>query len=148
MYLWVLAAQGEVNIENAWVGYPVNGLFIHAGYDLFTALLYTSICDMAFGGDDMAGWRHCINITFWTLAITSSLLASFAIGGFLVGADPSLTNAASTIALTVRIFQSLYSCVVIAIAHYKMRSVSLHLSLPRSHGVCVRQFAYAHHGHR
>ena len=148
MYLWVFAAQGEVDIENAWLGYPVHGLVISVSFDLGAALLYTSICDMAFGGDDMACWRHCISITFWTLAITSSLLVTFAIGGSLVGAHPNLINAAFNIALFSRPCSFLYSCVVIAIAHCKMHSVSLHLSLPRSHGVCVRQFAYAHHDHR
>ena len=148
MYLWIFAAQGEVDIGNAWLGYPVHGLLIHAGYDLFTALWYTSICDLAFGGDDVAGWRHCMNITFWTLAITSSLSITFSFVGSLVGADPSLTSAAFDIPVIVRFYTFLYSSVVIAIAHCKMHSVSLHLSLPRSHGVCVRHFAYAHHGHR
>ena len=148
MFLWIFVAQGKVDIGNAWLGYHVNWNLKGVFFDLGAALLYTSICDMAFAGEDMAGWRHCTNISFWILAITSSLLITFACVGSLVGADMSLTNAAFQYGVILKPCSFLYSCVVIAIAHYKMRSVSLHLSLPRSHGVCVRQFAYAHHGHR
>merc|ERR1719174_1359809 len=92
MFLWTIVAQGEVDIGNAWLGYHFAWITNNISLDVGAALLYTSVADMVFGCADVAGWRHCINITFWTLTSGSVLLVAFAGGGFLAGADPSLTG--------------------------------------------------------
>ena len=90
-------------------------------------LLCKGVCDMVFGGDDEAGWRHCINITFWTLlSVTVLLVAFFTIGRF-VGGDPSLLKTAYDISYWLRYPRFLFSSVFMVIAHRKMHVVSPHL---------------------
>ena len=153
MFLWTIAAQGEGDIGNAWLGYQFIWIPLHIFADVCLVLLYTSICDMVFSGDDVAGWRHCINITFWTLASASSLLIAVARGGSLAGADPSWTNVAKDIGKYCRFVTFLSSFVFMVIAHRKIHVVSPHLTLHHSHGVYVRQLfihtpCTMHHVHR
>ena len=145
VFVWTIAAQGESDFAKAWLGcyYLVWNTSL-VGCDVGMVLWFTSVCDMVFSGDDVAGWRHCISITFWTTASASSLLIAVARGGSLAGADPSWTITAKNIALFLRSLIFLYSAAFVVIAHRKMHVVSLHLRLPRSHGLYVRQFAYAH----
>ena len=64
IFLWTIAAQGEGDIGNAWVGFQFVWIPLQIFVDVSLVLLYTSICDMVFSGDDVAGWR------IWSLFIT------------------------------------------------------------------------------
>ena len=109
-------------------------------------LQYTSISEMILCGPDEAGWRHCINIAFWILTSASVLLAAFAGGGSLAGADPSITSAAKAYGRVVRMLTFLYSSAFVAIAHRKMHVVSIHLREPRSYAMVCTCFSL--HMHR
>ena len=154
IFLWWIAAQGERDIGNAWLGYDLVYTINNVAIDLGTALLYTSVCDTVFSGDDVAGWRHCINITFWVLASASVLLVAFAGGGSLAGVDPSWTGAAKDIERVLRALTYLYSSAFVVIAHRKMHLVSLHLRLSSltwlvQASVCIcTRIHHAHHGRR
>ena len=122
--LWTIAAQGEGDIGNGWVVYQFVWLTLYISLEVGLVLLYTSICDIIFGGDDVAGWRHCITITFWILAGASALLNVFVVGGSLTGADPSWTQAARLGAVSWRLSTFMFSTVFMVIAHRKMHVVS------------------------
>ena len=150
LFLLGIAAQGKGDIEilgKIWLGYHLVYTIAIVTFDTGLVLLYTSVCDIVFGGENVAGWRHCINVTFWTLIGACALMAIFAVAELdpsWVGADPSWISSANVIGTVLRIVTGLFSSVFMAIAHRNMHVVSLHLTLSRSHGMHVRQFAYAH----
>ena len=124
IYLWSVAAQGKGVFRNAWLVYDFVLLTASISLAAGLVLLYTSVCDMVFGGDDEAGWRHWINITFWTLISGSVLLAAFAVIGSRTGADPSWINAAKDIGGVLATLTFLYSSVFMVVAHCKIHAVS------------------------
>ena len=132
--LLAIAAQGEGDFANAWLGcYYLVWITNIVSYDVGLVLLYTSMCDMVFGGDDVAGWRHCINITFWALVSAGLLLMAFCMIGPSVGVDPIfLEYATHFVSFWLRYLRFVFSSVFVVIAHRKMHVVSLHLSPPIS----------------
>ena len=122
--LWVIAAQGEVAMGDAWLGFILNSMIFNIALDMGLALLYTSVCDMVFSGDDEARWRRGINMAFWTLASASVLLVVCATVGSLAGADASFSSAVKYIGIFLRSVTFLYSSVFMVIAHRKMHVVS------------------------
>ena len=131
--LWTIAAQGEGDFAKTWLGcYYLFWIVNVVAYDVGLVLWYTSVCDMVFGGDDEAGWRHCINITFWTLLSATLLLVAACMIGPFVGVDPIMLKEAHNISFWLRYLRFVFSNAFVIIAHRKMHVVSLHLSPPIS----------------
>ena len=87
------------------------------------ALLATSMSDMVFHGEDMAGRRRCINIIFWTFIIAFMLSWLCAAFGFLVIPNVNVILVTLLLALTAALATIIGSFVLIIIAHRKMRKV-------------------------
>lgn len=111
----ISGAECSVSYTLFWVCFNI---CMYVGIMLF----YSSICDVVFGGDDMARWRHCTNISFYTLTGVTVLLYTFARGGPLVGADPSWISAVGIMYVASVGITFLYWFMVVVIAHRRMHA--------------------------
>ena len=124
--MWVIAAQDQGFIGHA--GYQFIWMTHTISLDVSLVLYYTSVCDMIFAGDDVAGWRHCVNITFWTLTSARALLVAFEVAAPVVSADPDWIELATILKQLIDVAKLLTYCmetIFMVIAHRKMHVVSL-----------------------
>ena len=148
--MWVIAAQDQGFIGHA--GYQFIWMTHIISLDVSLVLYYTGVCNMVFAGDDVAGWRYCVNITFWAfVSARAVLVVPFEFIRSLAIANPDFISTAKALQVGVNVAkgftQPCVEFIFMVIAHRKMHVVSLHLSLPRSHGVCVHQFTHTHTHH-
>ena len=144
-------AQGEITIGRSgadhygWLGHAFSGVHVAAlsGFSVGQALIHTSIADVAYSGDEKAGWRCCIGITFWGLS------AAFMFAVFLFSIVPMtgvdlgwIGERNAIILLALAVTQLLYSIVFVYVAHKAMREVS-HPVASR-HAMSVSNEMYTH----
>lgn len=130
--LWTLVAQGEITLGKigasnyVWLAHS-SDILIFCGAvtsDVGQVLLYTSICDMVYHGQEMARKRRCINISFWILAGTTTLMFGFFTFVPLTGVKIWTSKGMSrTMPMAGKVVQFMYSTLFVFKAHWKMNEV-------------------------
>ena len=141
MTLWTIVAQGEITLGKigasnyVWLAHSSDILSFCSAVtsDLGQALLYTTISDMVYHSQEMAHTRRCINISFWILAGTTTLMFGFFTFVPLVGVNIWTSKFMSrTIPMTGKLVQFMYSTLFVIKAHRKMNEVIALVSVSRT----------------